>query len=195
MKKVYWIFSLLFLFTSLGIGQTNYFQQEVNYKIEVTLDDQNHELIGNIEMTYINNAPESLKEIYIHLWPNAYLNRKTAFAKQKIRQGDTEFYFSDKRQRGGFSNLNFTVDGKNLEIEYDPKNPDIGLLKLNNPLASGGTIIIKTPFTLKIPDSFSRLGHVGESYQLTQWYPKPAVYDQEGWHQMPYLDMGEFYML
>jgi len=193
MKKVYWIFSLLFLFNSLGIGQNNYFQQEVNYKIEVTLDDQEHELIGNIEMTYINNAPKSLKEIYLHLWPNAYLNRKTAFAKQKIRQGDTEFYFSDKRQRGGFSNLNFTVDGKNLEIEYDPKNPDIGLLKLNNPLASGGTIIIKTPFTLKIPDSFSRLGHVGESYQLTQWYPKPAVYDQEGWHQMPYLDMGEFY--
>ena len=193
MKKIYWIFSLLFLITLPGMAQNDYFQQEVNYKIEVTLDDQKHELAGNIEMTYVNNAPTPLNEIYLHLWPNAYQNRKTAFAKQKVRQGDTEFYFSDRNERGGFSNLNFTIDGKIHTIEYDPKNPDIGLLKLNNPLPSGGTILIKTPFTLKIPDSFSRLGHVGESYQMTQWYPKPAVYDRDGWHPMPYLDMGEFY--
>ena len=193
MKKVYWIFSLLFLTASSGMAQTDYFQQEVNYKIEVTLDDQKHELTGNIEMTYVNNAPTSLKEIYLHLWPNAYQNRKTAFAKQQVRQGDTDFYFSSKEERGGFSNLNFTIDGKAQTIEYDPKNPDIGLLKLNNPLPTGGTVIIKTPFTLKIPSSFSRLGHVKESYQLTQWYPKPAVYDLDGWHPMPYLDMGEFY--
>ena len=193
MKKIYWILGLLFLIISVGTAQSDYFQQAVNYKIEATLDDQKHELRGNIEMVYVNNAPESLNEIYLHLWPNAYQNRKTAFAKQKIRQGDTEFYFSDKKQRGGFSNLNFTVDSRPQTIEYDAKNPDIALLKLSEPLASGNSIVIKTPFTLKIPDSFSRLGHVGESYQMTQWYPKPAVYDRDGWHPMPYLDMGEFY--
>ena len=37
------------------------------------------------------------------------------------------------------------------------------------------------------------MGHIGESYQISQWYPKPAVYDRSGWHQMPYLDQGEFY--
>ena len=41
--------------------------------------------------------------------------------------------------------------------------------------------------------SISRLGHVGESYQITQWYPKPAVYDEDGWHPMPYLSQGEFF--
>ena len=47
---------------------------------------------------------------------------------------------------------------------------------------------------MKIPDAkFSRLGHVGQSYMITQWYPKPAVYDKDGWHKMPYLDQGEFY--
>jgi hypothetical protein len=51
----------------------------------------------------------------------------------------------------------------------------------------------KIPFWLKIPASFSRLGHVGTSYQITQWYPKLAVYDRKGWHPMPYLDQGEFY--
>ena len=38
-----------------------------------------------------------------------------------------------------------------------------------------------------------RLGHIGQQYQLCQWYPKPAVYDATGWHPMPYLDQGEFY--
>ena len=39
---------------------------------------------------------------------------------------------------------------------------------------------------MKLPSGkISRLGHIGESYQLTQWYPKPAVYDRDGWHPMP----------
>ena len=37
------------------------------------------------------------------------------------------------------------------------------------------------------------MGHEGQSYMITQWYPKPAVYDSKGWHEMPYLDQGEFY--
>ncbi|MEI8137765.1 MAG: M1 family metallopeptidase, partial [Bacteroidota bacterium] len=54
--------------------------------------------------------------------------------------------------------------------------------------------LITTPFFVKIPDAkFSRLGHDGQAYFITQWYPKPAVYDITGWHQMPYLDQGEFY--
>src|SRR6185295_444 len=39
----------------------------------------------------------------------------------------------------------------------------------------------------------SRLGHLGQAYMITQWYPKPAVYDKKGWNYMPYLNQGEFY--
>jgi len=46
---------------------------------------------------------------------------------------------------------------------------------------------------VKLPIVFSRLGHSGKHYEITQWYPKPAVYDVDGWHPMPYLNMGEFY--
>ena len=53
--------------------------------------------------------------------------------------------------------------------------------------------MITTPFHVKLPYNFSRGGHDGQSYQVTQWYPKPAVYDRKGWHPMPYLDQGEFY--
>ncbi len=63
-----------------------------------------------------------------------------------------------------------------------------------SPLKPGDTINITTPFHVKIPEGVtSRMGHIGESYQISQWYPKPAVYDNTGWHQMPYLDQGEFY--
>ena len=76
----------------------------------------------------------------------------------------------------------------------DLVSPIFANLLLNEPVNPGDTIIITTPFHVKIPKGVtSRLGHIGESYQISQWYPKPAVYDNSGWHQMPYLDQGEFY--
>jgi hypothetical protein len=60
-------------------------------------------------------------------------------------------------------------------------------------LKPGQTINIETPFFVKVPKVFSRLGHTGKHYEITQWYPKPAVYDSKGWHPMPYLNQGEFY--
>jgi hypothetical protein len=61
-------------------------------------------------------------------------------------------------------------------------------------LLPGGSIDVSTPFRVKVPSgSISRLGHIGQSYQITQWYPKPAVYDKNGWNPMPYLNQGEFY--
>ena len=62
------------------------------------------------------------------------------------------------------------------------------------PLAPGESLEYATPFRVQLPSGkISRLGHIGESYQITQWYPKPAVYDRDGWHEMPYLNQGEFY--
>ena len=191
-KKLFLLLGGLLLSVSLPAQQA-YFQQEVNYKIDLTLDDQAHRLSGNIEMEYINNSPNELPEIYLHLWANAYKNRQTAFARQQLQTGSTRFYFAKDKYLGNFSKLDFRVNGNSCEWTYDPQHPDIAILKLDSPLPSGGKIIISTPFDLKIPGSFSRLGHVGQSYQMTQWYPKPAVYDRDGWHPMPYLDMGEFY--
>lgn len=174
-------------------AQKPYFQQEVHYKIDVTLNDRAHTLNGSVEMEYINHSPDTLDFMYIHLWGNAYQSRNTAFARQQARVGDTKFYFAKDKDLGGYSGLSFTVAGQAAELTLQKDNPDIGILQLPQPLAPGARITIRTPFKLKIPASFSRLGHIEESYQITQWYPKPAVYDRDGWHPMPYLDMGEFY--
>lgn len=181
------------LFLNVGLAQAQYWQQEVNYDIDVTLDDSSHTISGRIEMEYVNNSPDALDFIYLHLWGNAFKNRSTAFAEQQLRMGNTEFYFADEEELGGYTNLNFTANGETARLEYDSLNPDIAKLHLPQTLESGARITIASPFTLDIPASFSRLGHVGQSYQMTQWYPKPAVYDQAGWHPMPYLDLGEFY--
>ena len=66
-----YILSLLSLFfVNTLFHAQNYWQQEVNYKIDVTLDDVNHYLTGEISFEYINNSPDTLHFIFIHLWPN-----------------------------------------------------------------------------------------------------------------------------
>lgn len=88
--------------------------------------------------------------------------------------------------------MNFKVGGDDVKLEYDEENPDIAKLILNSPVKSGETISIKTTFHVKIPKCFSRMGHTGQQYQISQWYPKPAVYDAQGWHPIPYLDQVNF---
>jgi Peptidase family M1 domain len=171
-----------------------YFQQEVNYKINVTLNDRNHELNGFESVGYINNSPDTLGFLYFHLWPNAYRDNKTDLAKELFSVNGKSALFNDKELRGYIDSLDFEADGHRVNWNLLPGSPDICKIILNKPLKPSDTIFISTPFHVKIPKGVtSRLGHIGESYQISQWYPKPAVYDRSGWHAMPYLDQGEFY--
>jgi len=171
-----------------------YFQQEVNYEIQVALDDIRHELNGFESVEYINNSPDTLRFLYFHLWPNAYSNNNTALAKEIFARDGKGKLFNDPELKGFIDSLAFKVDGLDVRWDLLSETPDICKIILNEPLKPGDTILITTPFHVKIPKGVtSRLGHIGESYQITQWYPKPAVYDRRGWHQMPYLDQGEFY--
>ena len=173
--------------------QLNYWQQQVNFTIDVSLNDKEHTLDGFEKIEYINNSPDTLKFIWFHLWPNAYKNDKTAFTDQSLENGSTKFYFSNKEDRGYINRLEFKVNNQTATTEDHPQHIDIIKVILPSPLAPGEKIIITTPFHIKLPFNFSRGGHDGESYQATQWYPKPAVYDKRGWHPIPYLDQGEFY--
>lgn len=195
-KSVNLLFLLLFSLFSFVLLQAQekpYFQQEVNYKIAVELDDVNHFLNGNITIEYTNNSPDTLSVLYFHLWPNAYQNSQTAFAQQLAENGNLAFYFSKKKDKGYIDSLNFVVDGSPVQHRLDEENIDIATLQLPKPLQSGQKTTITTAFRVKLPKTISRLGHEEQSYQITQWYPKPAVYDRNGWHAMPYLDQGEFY--
>ncbi|HRI21523.1 MAG TPA: M1 family metallopeptidase, partial [Panacibacter sp.] len=174
-------------------GQQSYWQQQVNYTIDVSLNDEEHTLTGFERMEYINNSPDTLYFIYIHLWPNAYKNDRTAFSEQLLKNDRTDFYFSDEDKRGYINQLAFKVNNTAAILEEDPRHIDIVKLRLPQPLAPQKSVEITSPFHVKLPYNFSRGGHAGQSYQITQWYPKAALYDKDGWHPMPYLDQGEFY--
>lgn len=186
---------ITFLCLSVNIfSQENYFQQEVNYKINVTLNDVSHSLKAFEQIEYVNNSTTPLTFIYFHLWPNAYKNNQTALAKQLLTNGVTKMYYAKSEDLGFIDSLNFRVDDKLVKWEYDKEHIDICKLILNQPLNPNDTIIISTPFYVKLPSAnISRLGHINQAYAITQWYPKPAVFDKQGWHQMPYLNQGEFF--
>ncbi|MCP9236856.1 M1 family metallopeptidase [Lewinella sp. JB7] len=186
------ILLLLLLSVVLRAQSGDYFQQEVSYDIRASLDDRRHELQCFLRLTYTNRAPVALDSIVFHLWPRAYGSDRSAFARQQLRNGSTRFHFSTDPERGDLDSLDFRVDDQDATFTFT-RDPDIGVLLLPELLPPGDSIVVTTPFRVKIPESFSRLGRVGESYQITQWYPKPAVFDRDGWHPMPYLDQGEFY--
>ncbi len=185
---------LCFLLPQIFYGQQpKYFQQKADFVIRVTLHPESQSLDGTVDMQYTNNSPDTLKFIWIHLWPNAYKDESTAFGEQLLQNGRTDFYFSDDDKRGYINRLNFQVDAKDAFLEDHPLYIDVAKLTLPSPLAPGDSILLHTPFYEKIPYLWSRGGYTGDFFAITQWYPKPAVYDKNGWHPMPYLDQGEFY--
>lgn len=189
------LFICLFGFGSISVAFSQAcFQQEVNFNINVSLNDKLHEINAFQTVEYINNSPDTLHFLYFHLWPNAYSNNNTPLAKQLLRLNGKQRLFTDPELKGSIDSLSFEVNGNQVRWNLLPDQPDICQVFLNKPLHPGDSITISTPFRVKIPKGVtSRLGHIGESYQISQWYPKPAVYDQDGWHQMSYLDQGEFY--
>jgi len=190
------LFIVGFHFASLLFSQIEkpYFQQKVDFSINVELDDENHELVAFEKVFYTNNSSKTLHTIYFHVWPNAYKKYNSALGKQQLEDHNTELYHANENIMGYIDGLEFKVGKEKLQWDYTPNNNDICAVHLLDPLRPGESVEITTPFNVKIPKGiFSRLGHMGQSYQITQWYPKPAVYDNDGWHQMPYLDQGEFY--
>jgi len=186
--------AILFFGLSQVASSQAYFQQTVNSKIEVTLNDTLHELTAFEQVEYTNNSPDTLRFLYFHLWPNAYSNNQTQLAKQIFTFKGKQKLFNDPELRGWIDSLNFKVNDLPVRWNLLPNQTDVCQILLNKPLRPGEMILITTPFHVKIPKGVtSRLGHIDQSYQITQWFPKPAVYDRSGWHQMSYLDQGEFY--
>lgn len=175
--------------------QSKYFQQKTNYDIKVSLDDKSHRISGDWKMSYTNFSPDTLTEIYMHLWANAYSHYESSFVKQKAKAGDYTLVNSVEEGVFGYKTTDFSiiVKGDTQSLSIIKESPEIWRLQIPNGISPRDSVVLYTPFEIAIPYSFSRMGHVKNAYQITQWYPKPAVYDKYGWHPMEYLDSGEFY--
>jgi len=188
---------ILFLLLASGLlpaaHAQAYWQQQVDVKIDASLDDKKHAIKGFETIDYTNNSPDKLEFIWFHLWPNAYKDTTTAFARQVMADKDGAQRLAAITDKGFIDSLQFTAGGQRLKTAPHPQYIDIVKVYLPQPLESGKKITITTPFYTKLATYNSRSGHDGQSYMVCQWYPKPAVYDKQGWHEMPYLDQGEFY--
>jgi hypothetical protein len=193
-NKIFLLFSCCMIFLFKPASSQDYFQQKTDYTIRVSLDDKKHQLNGEEVITYTNNSPDSLPEIYFHPWPNAYKNDETALADQFSRMGSNKMTAATSADLGYIDGMSFRSEGKALDWEYLEDTIDVCVIHLKKPLQPSGTIILSTSFRVQVPAAdLSRMGHDGQAYYITQWYPKPAVYDASGWNYFPYLDQGEFY--
>ncbi|GEO08063.1 M1 family metallopeptidase [Segetibacter aerophilus] len=193
-KLVFGFILFVYFHSSAQNVQSNYWQQYLRYNIKAQLNDKENSVTGSETIVYKNNSPQSLSYIWFHIYPNAYKNQSTALfqqiksdaqRKEKLKQPTT----------GYISNLAFTVNGSKAMIEPHPNAQYIDVIKvvLPKPLQPGDSATIATPFKVQLPSYFSRSGFADGEFMVCQWYPKPAVFDKDGWHEMPYLDMGEFY--
>ena len=98
----------------LGRGaaaQDDYFQQFVHYTIRASLDTKNHMLTGSERILYANNAPDTLSEIYLHLYPNAYRGEESALITHYRKRFNYSLLDIPKKFRGYLEISNVTVDG------------------------------------------------------------------------------------
>jgi hypothetical protein len=192
MKRLCSLLAIIIIFHLHTFAQDNYWQQDVSYKINVTLNDIEKSLQGFETIVYKNNSPANLDFIWFHIWPNAYSSENTALFKQ-IKNDKSRKKTKEQYSFGSISGLDFKVDDKSIKVEPHPEHVDVIKLILASPLKPGDSVRITTPFVVKLPGYFSRAGYADGEFIVCQWYPKPAVFDKNGWHEFPYLDMGEFY--
>ena len=183
-----------FLFAIVANAQADYWQQKLSYNINAELNVSENSITGSETVVYKNNSPSTLDFIWFHIWPNAYKNDSTALMQQ-IKNDTSRSRKLENFGKGSIEGLAFKVNDQPAKTEPHPNPRYIDIIKLilNRPLAPGDSVIISTPFKVMLPPYFSRSGHADGQIMACQWYPKPAVYDQSGWHEFPYLDMGEFY--
>ena len=127
----------LIVFSVPAFSQSNYWQQELKYNINVSLDDTTHSLKGDISISYINHSPDTLTYIWFHLWPNAYRNANTALSKQISANGSKKSI----QDTGSIDALDFKINNQPVRTDFDSaRNIDITKLILNSPLLPGDSV-------------------------------------------------------
>ena len=203
MKKIVLILFLTFS-CQLAFCQNTYWQQHANYKMNVNFDVSNYNYSGKQEIVYTNNSNDTLRKVFYHLYPNAFQPNSEMDARlQAIKDPD------------GRMVTKFKVDGKEVKESRikNLKSDEIGFLKITNFKQNGivanikdlGTILevtlpkpifpkSKTTLTLdfegQVPVQIRRSGRnntEGIELSMSQWYPKIAEFDFEGWHADPYI--------
>jgi hypothetical protein len=172
-----------------------YWQQRVDYRIDATLDTDRHEVRAQEAITYTNNSPDTLTSIWMHLEQNicAAESITSTLNQPPLVFGASAFDFSCKGFKGGVTLQNLSSSGRALKRVIDGT---IMRVDLPAPLAPGQSVTIDVAWSFPVPEyGAARMGRDGSLYEIAQWYPRVAVYDDvRGWNHEPYIGAGEFYL-
>jgi hypothetical protein len=204
------ITSLVLFVCLFGFAQnSSYWQQQADYKMDVTMDVKTYSYQGKQEIIYSNNSPDTLKKVYFHLFNNAFQPGSEMDARlQSISDPDKRMVktfktpekttFESKISKltpteiGFLKITDFTQDGQITEIKT------VGTILevfLKNPILPNQKTTFTMNFDGQVPVQIRRSGRnnaEGIALSMAQWYPKMAEYDFEGWHPDPYI-AREFY--
>lgn len=169
-----------------------YWQQEVYYVIEATLDEEREVLHGLARVTYVNRSPEALDRLFFHQYLNAFRPNST-WARAERRPG-LNFQELAEPEHGFERLLAARSGGRELPASY-PNAPDSTVLELalEEPLAPGDRVILELEWEARPSTLCRRQCRQGRQYDFAQWYPRIAPYDRTGWAYHPLYPQGEFY--
>ena len=184
-------FSFLISLLIFQIGSAQYWQQAVDYTMEVSLDTDTALYNGTQKIVYTNNSPETLHKVFYHLYFNAFkpgsemaVRLKNAADKNRRFKIDVDSLTPD--QQGYLKVKGLTQDG----VLLSPVDSETILeVPLNQPIPPGGSSTFELSFDGHVPDVIRRAGKnssEGVAFSMAQWYPKMAEYDREGWNADPY---------
>ena len=188
MKPFVFFFLGLIMFQS---AKSQYWQQAVDYTMEVALDHKSATYSGVQKIVYTNNSPETLNKVFYHLYFNAFKpGSEMAVRQRSSADKNTRFKISldslAPNQAGYLRVSGLTQNG----VLLNPIDSETILeVPLNSPIAPGKSALFELAFEGHVPDVIRRAGKnssEGVAFSMAQWYPKMAEYDSEGWNADPY---------
>lgn len=188
-KRTYLI--LLLSLSSTTYAQ-NYWQQAVDYKMDVDIDVKSFQYSGKQELLYTNNSPDSLKKVFYHLYFNAFRPRsemavRVKTGKDKDRRFSVDIDSLKPDEVGYLKVSNLKQEGAVLKYELSGTILEVFLFQ---PLGPGERTRLTLDFEGQVPKLVRRAGRnssEGVALSMAQWYPKMAEYDYDGWNAEPYL--------
>ena len=169
-----------------------YWQQHVDYTMDVKMNVNTFNYEGTQKLIYTNNSPDNLERVFYHLFYNAFQPgsemdvRSMTIADADTRVGDR----ISKLQKEDFGFLNVVSLTQNkIPLKYTTAGTVLEV-QLNEPIKSGESAIFEMRFEGQVPPVIRRAGknsQEGVALSMAQWYPKMAEYDFEGWHADPYI--------
>ena len=192
MKLFFGGFFALFITVVSAQNNTSYWQQRVDYKMEIDLDVETHQYKGTQELIYTNNSPDTIYRVFYHLYFNAFQPgsdmdiRSLTISDPDGRVGDRISKLSPE-EIGYIKPTKLTQDGKRLKYKIVGTVLEVNL---NTPLLPNSSTVFNMNWDAQVPLQIRRSGRdnaEGVAYSMAQWYPKLAEYDFEGWHADSYI--------